>query len=261
MPNYWMIVSSAENFEISRELGFELRDQESTPQEGREDGARGPGALLPDGCAAVWGHGHHHVAYYEDRAPIWNSKKKGEEYPFSSASSPTSSLSRGPTWTRINSAAPEYVKRWPPQHCTWPSRAMFTFQRAGLLIHRGRDKQTNAGARDLRVRVSGLAHARLGPRDLPLFPLNVVLYPGMALPLRIFEERYKLMMQKWHRDRQDLRGVLIKSGKEVGGSACPSRSGRWRGLRTSCPRVEADAPERHREDVFRIVNIQQITPT
>src|SRR5437868_4673820 len=32
-------------------------------------------------------------------------------------------------------------------------------------------------------------------RVLPLFPLEqVVLFPGMALPLRIFEERYKVMI-------------------------------------------------------------------
>ena len=32
-------------------------------------------------------------------------------------------------------------------------------------------------------------------RVLPLFPLDqVVLYPGMSLPLRIFEERYKVMI-------------------------------------------------------------------
>lgn len=30
--------------------------------------------------------------------------------------------------------------------------------------------------------------------ELPLFPLNVVLFPGMYLPLHIFEERYKEMI-------------------------------------------------------------------
>jgi len=29
--------------------------------------------------------------------------------------------------------------------------------------------------------------------DLPIFPLNTVLFPGMPLKLHIFEERYKLM--------------------------------------------------------------------
>ncbi|HEX9997039.1 MAG TPA: LON peptidase substrate-binding domain-containing protein [Abditibacterium sp.] len=32
------------------------------------------------------------------------------------------------------------------------------------------------------------------PFELPLFPLNVVLFPGMPLPLHIFEPRYRLMI-------------------------------------------------------------------
>ncbi len=31
---------------------------------------------------------------------------------------------------------------------------------------------------------------------IPLFPLNVVLFPGMMLPLHIFEERYKAMIRE-----------------------------------------------------------------
>jgi Lon protease-like protein len=34
----------------------------------------------------------------------------------------------------------------------------------------------------------------MGAQLLPLFPLSVVLVPGMSLPLHIFEERYKEMM-------------------------------------------------------------------
>jgi Lon protease-like protein len=32
--------------------------------------------------------------------------------------------------------------------------------------------------------------------NIPLFPLNVVLFPGMMLPLHIFEERYKVMTKE-----------------------------------------------------------------
>jgi Lon protease-like protein len=32
--------------------------------------------------------------------------------------------------------------------------------------------------------------------NIPLFPLNVVLFPGMMLPLHIFEERYKIMAKE-----------------------------------------------------------------
>ncbi len=58
-------------------------------------------------------------------------------------------------------------------------------------------------------------------RKLPLFPLNVVLFPGATTPLHIFEDRYKLMMQRCL-DSDTLFGiVLIKSGKEVGEPAEP----------------------------------------
>lgn len=32
------------------------------------------------------------------------------------------------------------------------------------------------------------------PSELPLFPLNIVLFPGMVLPLHIFEPRYRRML-------------------------------------------------------------------
>ena len=58
-------------------------------------------------------------------------------------------------------------------------------------------------------------------RRLPLFPLNVVLFPNATLPLHVFEERYKRMVQDWL-DADSLFGVvLIKSGAEVGGPAEP----------------------------------------
>lgn len=34
------------------------------------------------------------------------------------------------------------------------------------------------------------------PLEIPIFPLNVVLFPGMQLPLHIFEPRYRLMVQR-----------------------------------------------------------------
>ena len=35
--------------------------------------------------------------------------------------------------------------------------------------------------------------------ELPLFPLNVVLFPGADLPLHIFEARYRLMMNECYK--------------------------------------------------------------
>jgi Lon protease-like protein len=55
--------------------------------------------------------------------------------------------------------------------------------------------------------------------EIPLFPLNVVLFPGMGIPLRIFEPRYLAMIRAvMARDR--LFGVAyIIEGEEVGGTA------------------------------------------
>ena len=61
----------------------------------------------------------------------------------------------------------------------------------------------------------------LKQRRLPLFPLNVVLFPNAVLPLHVFEERYKVMVQRCL-DGDSLFGVvLIKSGAEVGEPAEP----------------------------------------
>lgn len=45
--------------------------------------------------------------------------------------------------------------------------------------------------------------------DLPLFPLDIVLFPGMILPLRIFEERYKLMVNRCLLEERPFGVVLI----------------------------------------------------
>lgn len=54
---------------------------------------------------------------------------------------------------------------------------------------------------------------------LPLFPLQVVLFPGGPLPLHIFEERYKEMMQEIIRDREEF-GVLMASEKGIVNIGC-----------------------------------------
>jgi Lon protease-like protein len=44
----------------------------------------------------------------------------------------------------------------------------------------------------------------------PLFPLDLVLFPGQQLPLHIFEERYKLMLQRCLREQTDFGIVLMR---------------------------------------------------
>lgn len=61
--------------------------------------------------------------------------------------------------------------------------------------------------------------------ELPLFPLNTVLFPGMPLKLHIFEERYKLMIRHCYDAGQPFGVTLIRTGEEVGGSADPFPTG------------------------------------
>lgn len=61
--------------------------------------------------------------------------------------------------------------------------------------------------------------------EIPLFPLNLVLYPGMALPLHIFEERYLSMIGTCIEKKEPFGVVLIKEGSEVGAPATPERVG------------------------------------
>jgi Lon protease-like protein len=57
--------------------------------------------------------------------------------------------------------------------------------------------------------------------ELPLFPLNVVLFPHAQLMLHVFEERYIEMMSHCIQNDAPFGIVLIRSGEEVGDTAEP----------------------------------------
>jgi len=61
--------------------------------------------------------------------------------------------------------------------------------------------------------------------DIPLFPLNVVLFPGGLLPLRIFEARYMDMARDCMRSSAPFGVCLIRDGREVGTPAEPEAVG------------------------------------
>ena len=52
-------------------------------------------------------------------------------------------------------------------------------------------------------------------RELPLFPLNAVLFPGGPLPLRIFEPRYLDMVSRCLREQSGFVVVLLSGGEET----------------------------------------------
>jgi len=65
---------------------------------------------------------------------------------------------------------------------------------------------------------------------LPIFPLGTVLFPGGALPLRVFEARYVDMTRECMKSRQPFGVCLIKEGAEVGAPAVPHEIGCLAGI-------------------------------
>lgn len=61
----------------------------------------------------------------------------------------------------------------------------------------------------------------MNTREIPLFPLNTVLFPGMPLHLHIFEPRYKEMVQQCLDKKIDFGIILLKGTQlcEVGCTA------------------------------------------
>lgn len=57
------------------------------------------------------------------------------------------------------------------------------------------------------------------PARIPIFPLDVVLFPGIPLPLHIFEERYKLMMRECMEQRREF-GVVMTRDDGVAAVGC-----------------------------------------
>ncbi len=62
-------------------------------------------------------------------------------------------------------------------------------------------------------------------KELPLFPLNAVLFPGGFLPLHIFEQRYRKMVKYCIRNESSFGIVMIKEGEEVDEAATPCKVG------------------------------------
>ena len=73
--------------------------------------------------------------------------------------------------------------------------------------------------------------------QLPLFPLQTVLFPGGLLPLRVFEARYIDLVSRCLREDSVFGVNLIAQGREVGQPAAPHRTG------TSARIVRCDADD------------------
>ncbi len=89
-------------------------------------------------------------------------------------------------------------------------------------------------------------------KEVPLFPLNTVLFPGGLLPLRIFEQRYLEMAKGCLRDGTPFGVCLIREGAEVGAPAthedlgCLARITQWDMQQLGLLQLVAQGAERFR---------------
>jgi hypothetical protein len=89
-------------------------------------------------------------------------------------------------------------------------------------------------------------------KDVALFPLNTVLFPGGLLPLRIFEQRYLEMAKGCLRDGTPFGVCLIREGAEVGTPAthedlgCLARITQWDMQQLGLLQLVAQGGERFR---------------
>ncbi|HLF78128.1 MAG TPA: LON peptidase substrate-binding domain-containing protein [Dehalococcoidia bacterium] len=88
---------------------------------------------------------------------------------------------------------------------------------------------------------------------VPIFPLNLVLFPGQTLPLHIFEERYKAMLQRCLRERIPFGIVLVREGGRMGRG--PNQVGTLAQVTqvNEIPEGQCAVPAPHRGNCYHIV--------
>jgi ATP-dependent Lon protease len=59
----------------------------------------------------------------------------------------------------------------------------------------------------------------MDPKRIPLFPLDVVLFPGCSLPLHIFEPRYKMMIRRCLKMKMRF-GVILAQKQGIATVGC-----------------------------------------
>lgn len=97
--------------------------------------------------------------------------------------------------------------------------------------------------------------------ELRLFPLRTVLFPGMKLPLQVFEPRYRQLVAECMEYAEPFGVALIREGVEVGGPAVPHTIGTTARIESVTPdaegRLQIETPGRRR---FRILELHTDRP-
>jgi uncharacterized protein len=91
-----------------------------------------------------------------------------------------------------------------------------------------------------------------GPGTLPMFPLNSVLFPGLSVPLRVFEDRYRALVHHLLRVEDPAArvfgSVAIREGYEVGDHGAQSL------FRIGC-KAQLTEIEAHPDGTFEVVAV------
>ncbi len=119
MPtNYWLLVSTPENFEISRRRGFDLAAMKSRHERKARQVRSGDKVIFYlTREMAIAGIAEVKSAYFTSEEPIWHSEKPGETYPFRFQTTPELILPPGellPVEPFVGDLT--HARKWPPEH-------------------------------------------------------------------------------------------------------------------------------------------------
>ncbi|GAB4461548.1 MAG: hypothetical protein OHK0029_26970 [Armatimonadaceae bacterium] len=118
---HWLLVSSPENFEVSRKRGFDIAGMKSRHRKKAEVVKPGDTVLFYlTGLKAIGGVAEVTGTFYEDDTHIWDSKKVGEEYPFRFPIKPLAIIADPGDYVAVEVFVDdlEYVKRWNRENWT-----------------------------------------------------------------------------------------------------------------------------------------------
>ena len=116
---YWIVVGSAQNFDIARRRAFDIFGFKSSRR--REASEMKPGDKLVfylTGVMKLAGIATVESPYFEDHTPVWRSEKKpGEDFPFRVRVQPDIILDE-PAYLDAREIGPRlaYTKKWPAEH-------------------------------------------------------------------------------------------------------------------------------------------------
>jgi EVE domain len=120
-PTHWLLVSSPDNFEVSRARGFDIAGMKGRHRKKAETVQAGDTVLFYcTGLKAIAGLAEVTGAYFEDDSHIWTSNKVGEEYPFRFPIRMVAAIGSPERFVPVERFVDvmDYPKRWPRANWT-----------------------------------------------------------------------------------------------------------------------------------------------